>query len=123
MLSAYMFERWINICKQCGKLLETGHRCPGECEAKHREREQARWDEKVEERERSGLCPRCGKRPVLPGAKSCLECGLGVKVKAEDGRDYVDYVSAAYRGSVWDPLKRRWRGGLRRLTKKWLGDD
>jgi hypothetical protein len=114
MLSAYMFERWINICKQCGKLLETGHRCPGECEAKHREREQARWDEKVKERERSGLCPRCEERPVLPGAKSCLECGLGVKDQ--------DYVSAAYRGSVWDPLKRRWQG-LRRLTKKWLGDD
>jgi hypothetical protein len=77
MLDACM-DRWLNNCKECGRLVEIGHRHL-ECEAKHQERERARWDEKVEERERSGLCPRCGERPVLPGAKSCQECGLGEK--------------------------------------------
>src|ERR1039458_1350110 len=118
---AYQLSEW--RCKDCGG--ETGShsaRCPA-CEEVHREKQKTRWDKRKAD---PGLCPRCGKRPVLPGAKSCLECGLGVKVKVkvkdqDQDQEYVDYVSAAWRGAVGAPLTRTWQG-LRRLTKKWLGD-
>jgi hypothetical protein len=96
-------------CKDCKKK-DTGsqsERCP-RCKKKHTIKQRARWNKKVA----SGNCPRCGVRPKIEGAKSCVECGLGVG---------DDYVEAAFGAATWDPLRGRWRG-LKRLTKKWLGD-
>ena len=75
-----------------GKCAEPG--CPNKVRGRRRrcpEHELKHAQEQQDERNRRidvSLCPQCGKRPPDPTAKSCFNCGFGVK----EGDDYVGAI-------------------------------